>query len=340
MGERFYSELIDVVRSFDILSPSAFVFRGERVDCGTGGDLLQAQGHPLPAAPLDRFIQATLYTRCYARRLGEDDVVTEDAGRDASAFVQALSSKNATRDRWNAGWTVIGLGTDGSATLRKADSHRVAVPGEYATEGPPGVAPSLNSPVSVQVRREALNAQPGLYFAYSETPSDTWDQYHLLRFYFNVRSDAAESLIGYVTRALNRFQVPYSLKAPASPEGYWRTDAVVLYLASRYYRLTARIIAGIPDDIVRGLRKPVPLYSKPVAPGVGLAEEPNTGESFGMHRCRLTAEGLVDAWRAGDRGEDAKIRAVGIRFALNNLVLSRPHLSLSKDDPYEVASSS
>jgi hypothetical protein len=246
-----------------------------------------------------------------------------------------LSLKNNTRARWDAGWTVFATNPDGRVSLQKGEFQRIAVPGEYAAEsGAPGVAPGIGSQVSVQVRREAFDVQPGLYFAYSETLSDVWDDYALLRFYFHITPNQALDLLQYLTNVLNRFQVPFRLKAPTTPSGYWRTDAVVLYVAQRYYAITERVIASLPDPVRQGLRPQVPLFTKPIIPGIGFAEEPNTGESFGMHRCRLTAEAIVDAWQQGLRTVEETIHAVGVRFMLNGLALAQPYLSISKSDIY------
>lgn len=49
----------------------------------------------------------------------------------------------------------------------------------------------------------------------------------------------------------------------------------------------------------RGALPPVPLFTKPLAPGLGLAEDPGDRLSFGQSRCRIAAEGLVRAHAQG-----------------------------------------
>jgi hypothetical protein len=83
------------------------------------------------------------------------------------------------------------------------------------------------------------------------------------------------------------------------------------------------------------LRDSVPLFTKKLRNGVGLAEEPNTGESFGMHRCRLTAEGIVEAWYRGDQTIQGRMQAVNARFAFNNLKLEKPYLNPGSQDLFE-----
>jgi len=70
-----------------------------------------------------------------------------------------------------------------------------------------------------------------------------------------------------------------------------------------------------------------------------LAEDPGNGESFGMHRCRLTAEGIVDAWRQNHMGPEAWLQAVDARFTLNGLKLNYPYLGPGSIECFELAES-
>ena len=47
------------------------------------------------------------------------------------------------------------------------------------------------------------------------------------------------------------------------------------------------------------LRPGTPALTKPLGEGIGLAEDPPGGDSFGMNRCGLLAEAMV---RAAERG--------------------------------------
>src|SRR5262249_10514578 len=80
------------------------------------------------------------------------------------------------------------------------------------------------------------------------------------------------------------------------------------------------------DSIGQAMKPPAPLFTRPVQRGVGLAEEPRTGESFGMHRCRLSAEGIVRTWLAGDQSVDGRLRGISAQFAGAGFDLRRPHL--------------
>jgi HopA1 effector protein family len=111
----------------------------------------------------------------------------------------------------------------------------------------------------------------------------------------------------------------------------------VLYFARRYHPLAARLALSMPEEVAAGLRPETPLFARTLRPGVGIAEDPNTGESFGMHRCRLTAEGVLDAWASGVQTVEGRLRAIEARFRAAQLDLDRPHLSPGSSELEEVA---
>jgi len=128
--------------------------------------------------------------------------------------------------------------------------------------------------------------------------------------YWNVRAEGAVPLMRAATRGLNRFQVPFRMKCLTNTAFYTRNDAAVLYVDKRFYRITARVLARVYREIARHLRPDAPLFTKPLADGLALAEEPYTGESFGMQRCRILAEGLLGAHARGSRDEASRLEEV------------------------------
>jgi hypothetical protein len=326
-------QLRPIVEAIEIVSPAAFRYRGKAmaVPPGPVTPIPGLPAHPLPQTPLVRELQQLLYTRCYAQPFDDESELQLPLQSDPS-FVQRLSAANRSRARWEAGWTVYSVAAAGQVYLQKGDRQRSAMAGEYLTAGPPGMPPQPGVQTTVASPRDSAIAQPGFYFLYGETLSDLWDEHHLLRFYFHATAVGVGSLLEYLTGELNRFQVPFRMKALIEPALYRRTDAVVLYLARRYHAIAVRIVRGMPREVAAGLRPASPLFTLELARGVGLAEEPNTGESFGMHRCRMTADGLVEAWKAGKRTTDARIDAIGAQFKQAGFQLDMPYLSPSSTD--------
>ena len=122
------------------------------------------------------------------------------------------------------------------------------------------------------------------------------------------------------------------MKTPAAPASYDRADAAVLYVGSRYFPIAARIVSSVREKAP--LEAATPLFTKTLWPGVGAAVEPGTGESFGVHRCRLAAEGMVEAWRQGEPSTEGRLAAIEARFSAAGLDLWRPWLGPDGVDPF------
>ncbi len=328
-------DLVPVLDAVTILSPVAFRFGDDPPYQVSAAIQPSVPGvYPTGSDPLVSTLQGVLYARCYSRRLG-DERGTESAAD--STLVSRLSQSNRGQDRWDYGWRILQALPSGQVFVTKGDRQRSALPGEYITDGPPGVAPRVGALACLRVHRESFTAQAGFYHMYGESPPDVWDEYYLARLYLHCRPEGVADLVAYLTAGLNRYQMPYQMKALSDPASYPRTDAMVVYFARRYFPILARIAERMPEEVSGRLGVSVPLFSKPMRAGMGLAEDPRTGESFGMHRCRLTAEGIVDAWRLGDATRTGQIRAIARRFAWNGLTLERPYLNPGSIDLFELA---
>jgi HopA1 effector protein family len=322
-------ELIAVLNKFEIQSPASFSFDGEPAIDATasaGPGSRPAEGDD----SLVKAIQATLYDRCYARRRVATAAGATQAPAPDTDFARRLAAANTGRERWDRGWVIHQFGPNGQAFVRKGDRERVAVPGAFIFDGAPGMTAQIGASVSVRAPSETFEAQPGYYFAFGETLDELADNLSLTRLYFHCGAENAALLVGELTGALNRFQTPFQLKTPAAPALYGRTDAAVLYVGSRYFPIAARLVAEVREKVP--LEAATPLFTKTLWPGVGAGVEPGTGESFGQHRCRLVAEGIVAAWRQGEQKAPARLAAIEARFASAGLDLLHPWLGPSGVD--------
>ena len=71
---------------------------------------------------------------------------------------------------------------------------------------------------------------------------------------------------------------------------------------------------------------PPPVFTKTLAPGLGVAEDPGYTESFGQHRCRLLAEGLVRGHEQRIHNLEDRLRVVSDCFRAEGLDLDPPFL--------------
>lgn len=319
-------ELAAALDRFTIHSLWTFAFGDEPiVDVRMAAPVAMLEGDH---APLIRAIQATFYDRCYARRPPR----TAPAPSAEPDLARHLAVANTSRERWDKGWVVHQFGANGQVFVRKGERERMAVPGAFLSEAVVGIAPQVGASVSLRVPRETLEAQPGYYFAFGETLDELADQLSLVRFYFNCRADSAPALVRELTSSLNRYQTPFHLKAPTAAAAYGRADAAVLYIGARYFSIVARLVLQLRERVP--LEDAVPLFTKRLWPGVGVAMEPGSGESFGSHRSHLAAEGLIEAWRRGDGRKEARLMAVAERFAAAGLDVARPWLGPGAADQF------
>jgi hypothetical protein len=334
-------DLSPAVQAVIIDSPTRFSFAGgQPIDVSNLPAPVSPPGHPihpLPDHPLVRGLQAVLYQRCYSHRLAAPAAPPIHSLEPDADLVSRLAAANHCLTRWDGAWLVYRANPDGTLFVIKGETQRSAHPGEHAHEDArlAGTPPVAGTFVSLYMPRESYTLQPGFYFMFGETPGTLWDEHFTIRYYFNAAADSVGRVVRYLTSQLNRYEVPYRMKALTDPRAYARVDPMVLYIARRYVQIVQRIVDAMPPETAGLLSPATPLFTRPVRPGVGMAEDPATGESFGMHRCRLTAEGLVDAFLKGRHDLADRMQAVSMRFAINGLSLDRPHLNAGSTEPID-----
>jgi hypothetical protein len=273
-------------------------------------------------------LQTSIYDEAYCRPLGSR---TEPPG-NVTSLIELLSAANAGRDRWESGWTLVQTMPNGHAMARKGDLANVFAPGELAAVN--GGVPSPGAPLQVLLARESRTQQPGFYVANGESPAPFGADSRMTRIYWHIAEEGAVPLTRAVTTLLNRYQVPFRFKTLSYSGVYTRADAAVLYFASRYHQIVARLLPSIRGEVRTHLRPAVPLLTLKLYDGIGLAEDPATGESFGMSRSRLIAQAIWDAYARGMQTEESRMMELAIQFDRIGLSLDRPHLRSASADIY------
>lgn len=320
----YSSEMATVIDSVQILTPGLFRIGAEPAESRD-----EFPGARLIAAPfgdLVTSVTAAIYERFHARGASRLAAIGSQAEwlKRRHEFSLQLSQANRSSSRWDAGWRVIGATRDGQWFLQKGDRRCMSWPSQVRLWNGETVARACDV-VSVFASREITAALPDFYFALGETPFDNGGASPTLRVYFHATAVAAAQLIEYCTTRLNTSAVPFGLKCLTDEASYGRTDAVVLYVARRDFAAASRLVAELAPEIVRELHPTVSRFVRRLRPGVGMGEDPGTGESFGQHRSRLVAEGLVAAWQAGLHAPAARIAVVRARFAAESIEFTRPH---------------
>ena len=336
MDQTFAAELLRIIHAVEIISPSAFSFAGKMF---SSQDLALSPWSTKPTKnPLIAKLVDQLYSSCYCRRFNGDQLSEIVWPPPDDTFLTELSLAHAGRERWDSGWQTHRLLSSGQIIAQKGGITRLLWPGEFVSHEGPGTAMREGGRVSVFAPRDSKEMQPGFYFVFSETISDQQDEYNLLRFYWHVKHTGAPLLVKLITKEFNRFQLPFRFKSLALRAFYERTDAAVLYINKRFYRISVELLADIYHELQDHLGADTPLFTKHLAPGLGLAEEPGTGESFGQNRCRILAEGLWNASEKGLQTDHERLQEVREQFERNGLSLDAPFLNPRSSDEYTLLS--
>jgi len=274
-------------------------------------------------------LQHWLYQRCFCNSVtaSPDSAGVSQPAVNGSLLPQ-LSRANTGQDLWGDGWEIVRVDGAGRVTAKRYESVRSFWPGDFLTLEGPELPPRAGMHLRAFFPRESSTMQPGFYFAFGNSPEEDFDPASMVRFYWAVKSSGAVLLAGELTAALNRLRVPFRFKTGVESYSYGRLDAAVLYVHKRYYQVTARLLAPVYDRVRSELLSGTPLFTKPLAAGLGLAEDPGTGESFGMQRCRLLAEAV--------RAEpEPSLETLVQRLELAGVRADVPYLSPGSADLYD-----
>jgi hypothetical protein len=256
----------------------------------------------------------------------------EPAAVRTRPFVEALSAANSGSGCWDEGWEIHGI-TDDGVIVHGAGVALWVRPDDCLVPDGTCIAPGTR--VSLRVPKESSVIAPGFYLARGNESLTAHGSDVIVRWYWNLTPRGALRFVEYATSALNRDAIPFNLKVLGNEHDYSRCDAVVLYTRRRDYEAVVQILGAIYRDVSLHVKEGRPVFTKPMAPGVGLAENPGGDVSFGEHRCRLLADGVIRARELGKRALDARLEVVAARFAEGGVDLDRPFLNPGSDDHYQ-----
>lgn len=274
-------------------------------------------------------LAACVYDHCYTRR----HVAIASAVAPAD-LLTALEQANTTRPSVEYDWVVQEHSPNGAVLASRHGRTRSFASGQFLIAN--GMLPAPpGAPLIVQRAAGSRTQQPGFYYCFSDGFLDANDLSPKVRLYWNVDVAGACALIRLVTGALNRYQIPFHCKITTAPEDFARTDNAVLYLTKDHFQVAALALAPLLQPLARHLGSAVPLFTKRLADGVGFAEDPGGGESFGTSRSKLVAQAVL----AARHGELVPYDAFASHFeqviATAGLAAHALHLNPASEDIYE-----
>lgn len=335
--ETLHGQLARILSAIAISSPASFSFGGLTIPVAQMSDAaawtaVNPSQHPVTAA-----LQGCLYQYCFCARFTGTPIQQMPSANAADDMSLELSAANAGQPRWEPGWQIYKVEPSGQIFAQRSGLNRTFWPGQYVIHDGAGAGPRVGLSVTVFFPKESLTMQPGFYFAFGETETESSADHDLVRFYWNIGSDSAADLMRLSTGKLNRYRVPFRMKSLTTRSHYTRLDPAIIYFNKRYFHIAAELLNGVRREIKGQLGEETPLFTLRLAPGLALAEDPGNGESFGMNRCRILAEAVWSAYLQGDQSLAGRLAAVESQFKANGLDLNRPHLNGRSADQYSPA---
>ncbi|BAY16751.1 hypothetical protein NIES21_25830 [Anabaenopsis circularis NIES-21] len=259
------------------------------------------------------------------------------------AFYEQLHLSNKGIGYFDPGWQVVMEENDRSLVVKKSgltlyierdrhlrDIERNAIAGDI---------------VAVKMPRNLV--QNGFYMAVGNaglsSHAETAINSPLVRVYFNLSPEGAVAVMSSLTQQLNTIYIPFTFKALYNPSDYDRYDTAVLYFGKTQYSVIQVVLQDIYVNYKPHFREEIPLFTKLLAPGLALAEEPNhkfsEKESFGINRCQIVTNALLEAWQQGDESKGNRMALIQKQFALYDIKLQHPYLNSNSHDIYAPLSS-
>lgn len=233
----------------------------------------------------------------------------------------ALRAALPASTRWLEGWTVLEAGPRGACVAARRGQARELRCGEYANVSRPGVPVMPGDGVAVTACADWTDWQAGFWTTRSAAGEPASP---LVRLYWSVSEQRIGAVLRRVAGALDDRQVRYSMKCPARSADFARVDSLVVYLERPAWNAIRATVIAAARQSRADLRPSSPPLTRPVAPGVSLADDPGPSESFGQSRCRALAAGVRDLLDAAPRTDADSVAVLSAALRRAGIDPARP----------------
>lgn len=175
-------------------------------------------------------------------------------------------------------------------------------------------------------------------------PSKTF--LYTLLVYFNFNPEAAIFAMNCITKKLNAIKVPFSFEVLHNPLNYRFYNSGILKIFScqydpeQYEKSILPVLQTIYAENISHFREQVPIFTKVLAPGIGLAERPHPGLNFSSlidsegNYCEFVANALLEAHKNGNESPEARMKYIIQNFECLGIDIERPYLNPNSEDIY------
>jgi hypothetical protein len=275
---------------------------------------------------LETILYSKFYCKGYISPLSEDNFSSK--GPLISNFTEALSSSNSGSGSIEPDWKLVHKNNEG--WIAEKNGLKLLVKKGDFFYSRRKTFESENS-INLKYPKELMNSSPGHYLALGDKKLDAKT---IVRLYLNLDPRGAIRFMEMATRALNSAKLPFNIKVINDPCKFTRTDAVVLYFAKEHYSEIFRLLCYIYRTLRKYFRPRIPIFTKFIAPGLGLAEDPGKGESFGTNRCLLLAKAIIECYKLRIKPLSEKLIKVQEIFSDTGLSIGKPFMNPNSNDCY------
>ncbi|WP_016950293.1 T3SS effector HopA1 family protein [Anabaena sp. PCC 7108] len=254
-------------------------------------------------------------------------------------FYEQLHQSNHGTGNYDPDWQVLRLEPDRSIAVTKAGLTLYVEPECYLKSRKKSA--KVGDSIAIWMPKNRL--QNGCYVAVSnvgeEHPNTPNADLGVGRIYFNFTPSGAIALMDSLTEQLNNTEIAFSFQVLYNPSAYGRYDAGVLHFERQNYPIIHKILQAVYKQHQSHFQPEIPLFTKFLAPGLSLAEEPShkfaAQESFGLNRCQIVANALLEAWEKGKNAIEERMQIINEHFAQHLIDVHRPYLNPASEDIYQ-----
>lgn len=253
-------------------------------------------------------------------------------------FCQRLCESNRSQGYFDPGWLVLRQESDGSLAVEKKGLILHIRPDFHLQ--PIDKAATIGSLVAIRMPHNLV--QNGFYVAVGNAgrvnPCHSDGDHQTVNVYFNLSPEGAVAVMKAITEGLNRVKIPFTFKVLYNPSDYGRYDSGVLCFEKGSYRTVKPMLKTVYAQHKSHFLQGVPLFTKQLLPGLALSEEPDykftPKEDFGMNRCQIVANALLEAWLQGHDSPEGRMNFILHNFSLLGIDIKRPYLNANSKDIY------
>jgi HopA1 effector protein family len=253
-----------------------------------------------------------------------------------SSFFAALHDRNTGEGYFDPDWLALRESSDGLLVVQKNGLMLHVSRDRHVA--PVNQSAAIGEQVAIRLPRNLIEDE--CYVAVGNAgpvhPSESQEDEPIMNVYFNLDAEGALALMKDLTTPLNALDLPFKLRVPMDETDCDRPDSIALTFSKAHYSKIQPLLSAIYQEQQTQYRPETPLFTKFLAPGLALAEQPQQTftpkESFGLNRYQIVAEGLLTAWRQQNNAISARMSAIQQSFSARSIDLDYPYLNPGSTD--------